>query len=1597
MRARLRGAPRISLMVLITLALIGGIGRAATRTSAATNGLVAAFSFDDGTGSTVNDASGSGNNGTAANTTWVTGHTGKALSFNGSSSRVTVPDAASLDLTTAMTLEAWVRRSGTITHWRDLIFKGDDNYYLSASSDPNNRPVGGGIIGGTYGEAYGTATLANNTWTYLALTYDGAAVRLYVNGSQVRSTAKTGTIATSTNPLTLGSDPIYGQYFSGQIDDVRVYNTALSAAQVQTDMNTPVGSTADTQAPSAPATLSATAFSSGRVDLSWAAATDNVAVTGYRIERCQGVGCSIFSQIAAPTGTGTTYSDTSALPSTTYTYRVRATDAGGNLGGYSPTATAATPGDTQAPGAPTTLSATTIIAQRIDLSWAGSTDNVGVTGYLIERCQGVGCGIFSQIAAPTGTGTTYSDTTVVAGTSYSYRVRATDAAGNFGGYSPTATAVTPGASMPTPVAAYSFDEPSGTTAFDGSGNGNNGTIASATRTMGKNGSALSFNGTSGRVTVPDAPALHLSTAMTLETWVNASSGNTHWRDLIYKGNDNYYLSGSSDPNNRPAGGALIGATYGEVYATAALATNTWTHLALTYDGSSERLYVNGAQVASLAKTGTIATSTNPLTIGSDPIYGQYFAGLIDDVRVYNVALTAAQIQTDMNTPVPGSGDSQPPTVSITSPSAGNVADVVNVAATAADNQVVASVQFYVDGLATGPEDLTAPYGFTWDTHLYSQGTHTLTARARDASGNTTLSPPVTVAVTNDGVFQLEKLATAFTIPTAFAFLPDGRMVVAEMGGTIRIMSPPYTQPDFTPLLTITNVAPLDQAGDVNGVMNVAVDPNFATNHYFYVDYTANSPYRTRLSRFTANATVTGTVPGSELILYQDTANAGADHHAGAIFFGNDGKIYFTTGDEVNTPADAQNLTSPRGKILRINPDGTVPIDNPFYDGSGPNYDAIWAYGLRNPFRGSYDSPTGRLFIGDVGGNVYSTANEHLDLGAARANYAWPNCEGNCSSPPYTNGIYNYSHADGRGGLRDACIVAGFVYHGTQFPSSYEGSFFVADYAQNWIKRLTFDASGTAVANVFPFEPPDGSVDGPYGAITDLKEGPDGALYYLDVGFDDQTPQVAAPSLRRIRYVRSNQPPTALAAADQTQGPPPFTVNFSSAGSADPEGRPLTYSWDFGDGTTSTAANPSHTYTAAGRYTVRLTTSDGTNSTVSSPITITAGTPPVPTILSPQDGATFRGGDVISYSGSGTDAEDGTLPASAFTWEIDLLHAGHVHPGLPSTGSSSGTFTIPVTGHDFSGNVRYRISLTVTDSDGISTKTSVIIWPQKVNLTFHTAPEGLTLLVNGLPSVTPFVHDELIGFNEVVEADDQTLGSTNYTFGSWSDGGARQHTIVVPSSDASYTANYNFTATPAFVQVASSVPQTPQTTVTTSLPSPQSLGDLNVVAIGWANTTSDVASVTDGAGNVYVRAAPTNRSSQDSQAIFYAKNILSGLNLVTVNMTASTPYVDVRVAEYSGLDLMNPLDVTAGAGGSSSSPSSGSATTTKAREILVGAGTTSGIFNGPGSGYTSRIVTQPDGDILEDRFVTTTGSYSATAASSNSSWVMQMAAFQVAGQ
>jgi uncharacterized repeat protein (TIGR01451 family) len=1156
----------------------------------------AQYSFDEGSGTSAADTSGNGLTGALTNgPTWSAGKYGSGVRFDGVNDFVSLGNPTALQLTGSMTISAWINSSSFPPDDAAIVSKrGGSGYQLDTTLDTGPRTIGFKLTTSSGGlmARFGATALQPNIWYHVAGVYDATAqtLNVYLNG-QLNNGGSSGTVTAtqqnSTNNVQIGQRPgSPGTFnFAGTIDQVRIYNVALTAAQIQADMNTPAGGGgADTTPPSAPGTLSASAASSMQINLSWGAATDNVAVTGYRVERCSGTSCASFAEVAQPTGTS--FNDTGLAASTPYSYRVRAADAAGNLGAFSNTSSATTQAalDTQAPTAPSSLSATASSSSQVDLLWTASTDNVGVTGYGLERCQGAGCTSFAEVATPSGT--TYSDIGLTGSTSYSYRVRARDAANNQSSYSNTAITVTQAAADTTP---------------------------------------------------PTAP---------------------------------------------------------------------------------------GALTASAVSSSEIDLSWGPAT---------------DDVAVTGYRVERCQ----------GTG-------------------------------------------CTSFTQVATPSGTTFsDTGRAAATSYSYRVRAADAAGNlgafSNTASATTPAGVSGGTFQNEILITGMNLPTALRFLPNGDMLILELGGKIWLVPAGTTTVSATPFLSLTNIG-----GGYQGLMDLTLDPDFEHNHYYYVFYTLGSPNRDRVARFTVTDDHTGTVPGSEFLVYEDPQDAGPEHHGGALNFGGDGKLYVTTGEHFEG-SDAQRLTSPRGKILRINADGSVPTDNPFYDGAGPNRDDVWALGLRNPFRAFYDGVSGRLYVADVGGNDYSTAQEEVHLGEAGANFGWPNCEGSSceGNPTYTNPIYSYPHLG-----RDASITGGFIYRGNQFPPEYYGNYFFADYSQNWIRRLTFDASGN-VSGVFAFEPPDGSADGPYGDIVDLREGPDGALYYVDLGFSDTTGETGISKIRRIGFIRGDLPPTAAAAATPTEGTTaPLTVTFSSTGSADPEGEPLSYLWTFGDGATSDVPNPTHTYASLGAYTAQLTVFDGTSSAASAPVQITVGNKPVPAIASPSDSSFFRGGDAIAIMGDASDVEDGALPTSAFSWTVDFLHSGHVHPGVPTTGTKSFVFPIATTGHDFSGDTRYRITLTVTDSNGLKASRSVTIYPEKVDLSFDTVPSGLVIEIDGLPHTTPYVHDTLVNFSHTIAAPNQTVSGAANTFASWSDGGAQQHTIVVPAVDQSYTATYTVT-TPQF--------------------------------------------------------------------------------------------------------------------------------------------------------------------------------------------------------
>jgi PKD repeat protein len=290
-----------------------------------------------------------------------------------------------------------------------------------------------------------------------------------------------------------------------------------------------------------------------------------------------------------------------------------------------------------------------------------------------------------------------------------------------------------------------------------------------------------------------------------------------------------------------------------------------------------------------------------------------------------------------------------------------------------------------------------------------------------------------------------------------------------------------------------------------------------------------------------------------------------------------------------------------------------------------------------------------------------------------------------------------------------------------------------------------------------------------------------ALGQAEIQHDMTTPVVGAGS---------DLPPVATALAFPTAGLAPLTVDFAGDASFDPDGQPLTFAWDFGDGASATTPNPVHTYQQAGQYTASLRVSDGTRSSLAAPLVISVGGPLEAAILEPAHGQTFRAGDVILFSGSAVDVNGRPLPATALSWTIVLSHDGHVHPVLgPVVGVTSGSFQVPRAGHDFSGNTAYEIRLSVTDA-GQQATTSVTVLPEKVNLIVDSVPSGLEVILDGVPRTTPYGRDTVVGFQHELDAPPvQRLDEEAHTFSAWSDGGARRHVVTAPPEDASYVVTY----------------------------------------------------------------------------------------------------------------------------------------------------------------------------------------------------------------
>ena len=603
-----------------------------------------------------------------------------------------------------------------------------------------------------------------------------------------------------------------------------------------------------------------------------------------------------------------------------------------------------------------------------------------------------------------------------------------------------------------------------------------------------------------------------------------------------------------------------------------------------------------------------------------------------------------------------------------------------------------------------------------------------------------------------GFSRTQIINSGLSDTSGFEFAPDGRIFILERTGAVKIYKNGTLLP--TPFYTFSSVA----SGD-RGLIGITFDPNFAINNFVYFYYT-DTDLRNYLVRMDASTDV---FTGTPEVIFQTNEDSNLLHVGGSVAFGPDGMIYLAIGDN-GYPPNAQDLTNPFGKIHRINPDGTAPIDNPFYDIPDASQ-TIWAYGFRNPWRFQFDELTGALYGGDVGNDTW----EEVNLIEAGKNYGWPQSEGACTAncTGVTDPIYAYNHD----GLSSA-ITGGPVYQGNDFPAEYQGDYFFGDYARGFIRNLNFDANG----NVTSME----TFDDTAGSVVDLKVHDDGSLYYITYW---------PAALYRISYQPENQIPVAVATSDIDSGVEPLTINFSSAGSYDPEGESLTYNWDFGDGSTSTDENPIKTYPNVGVYTVNLTVSDGVNQNQAVPIVINVGLPPTILFGAPDDGSMYRAGDEITFNVFANDAAGFDINDGDIVTDVIFHHDDHTHPFIDDVIGRTGTFIIPDNG-EAAHDTWYEIQTTATDTNGLSTTESIFIYPYKSTVTLATDIIGANVFLDGTPHAAPYTFIGVENFVREISADDYVIIDDElFVFDAWSDGGEQTHNILTPIDDSTYTAQY----------------------------------------------------------------------------------------------------------------------------------------------------------------------------------------------------------------
>jgi len=615
-------------------------------------------------------------------------------------------------------------------------------------------------------------------------------------------------------------------------------------------------------------------------------------------------------------------------------------------------------------------------------------------------------------------------------------------------------------------------------------------------------------------------------------------------------------------------------------------------------------------------------------------------------------------------------------------------------------------------------------------------------------------------------FTTELVTDKVVNPTAMDIAPDGRIFISEKSGKIKIIENGILLPNL-----FLNLA-VDEYGE-RGLSGFILDKEFDKNGHIYVYYNVLGKNHNRLSRFTANGN--SVIPNSEEILLDFETLNGTTHNGGAIRWALDTTLIISIGDGLRASI-VQNMDNFFGKVLRLNRDGSIPTDNPFYNSHTGRARYIYALGLRNPFTFDIHPITGKILANDVGDSKFEEINEIIQ----GANYGWPNIEGmrtNQSEPAnYKDPLFAYEHKNGK------CAIVGAAFYApndSKFPADWKDQYIFGDYC---------------TGNIFRLNPETGIVEDTliYGghSISNLFVSKDGYLYYLVFG--DQSSEIW-----KIKYAGSGapfftkQPKTEMTVVGEN-----INLYVEAIGKGE-----VTYQWFKNNDPIQNEINENLTLNsvvlADSGSTIFCVATNSFNSDTSNIVTllITQNQRPQINFVSPLIGSKFNYGDSLRFEGNAFDLEDGTLTNSQLEWKVDFHHDEHTHPGLTSTsGISKGAVFLPRLG-ETSTNVWYRVHLKATDTKGLTNNAYVDVHPNIGHMEVKSYPAGLPIALDGNFKNTNYDFNIVLGNERVLSAKPLTNRNDSlFQFINWSDGTTENILTFRGGEISTITANYVYVDT-----------------------------------------------------------------------------------------------------------------------------------------------------------------------------------------------------------